>query len=124
MTAQEAALKEIANSKFQRLAEFNKSSTCANVDIGDDVLFFKAQSQKSAPRRRGPSPILDVDEAGVTAKFRAQISKVARFGVRKQGGEKDAVVAELDSEQDRFRPSGAWRRMGTWRWGGRRMGAN
>ena len=42
--AQEAALKEIANSRLRRLLAFTKSFTCADVKIGDAVLFHKAQS--------------------------------------------------------------------------------
>ena len=84
--AQEAALKEIANSRLRRFSAFNKSSTCADVKIGDAVLFYKARSKKSAPRRRGPALILDIDDACVTAEFQSHIFGVARFCVRKRGG--------------------------------------
>ena len=44
----------------------------------DSVLFCKA------PRWRGPAKILDIDDAGVRAKFRSQTLKVARCCVRKK----------------------------------------
>ena len=37
--AQEAALKEAANSKFRRLLAYNKSFNCAETAIGDPVFF-------------------------------------------------------------------------------------
>ena len=69
--AQEAALKEVANSTLRRLLASNKSSTCTDVKIGGTALFYKAQSKKSAPRWRGPALISDTDETGVTAKFQS-----------------------------------------------------
>ena len=64
---------------------------------------FKAQGKKSAPRRMGPSLILDIDETGVTAKFQSQTFKVARFRVGAKGREQDVGGAELDPLQPRFR---------------------
>ena len=52
MVAQEAALNEIANSIVRRLPAFNKTFNCTDTKIGDAVLSYKAQSKKSAPRRR------------------------------------------------------------------------
>ena len=40
--AQEAALKEIANSKLRRLLAYNKTFDCADIKVGDTVLFYKA----------------------------------------------------------------------------------
>ena len=40
--AQRAALEEVANCRFRRLQAFKKSSTCADVKIGDAVLFYEA----------------------------------------------------------------------------------
>ena len=77
MMAQEAALKESAASKLRRLSAFNKSFTCTDVEIGDTVLCYKTQKKKSAPRRRGPALILDIDETGVTVKFQSQLCKAA-----------------------------------------------
>ena len=85
------------------LLAFNKSFTCTYLKIGDTELFYKAQSRKSARRRRGPALISDVGDTGATAKFQSQISKVARFCVRKEGGEKDVEDAELDPAQTRYR---------------------
>ena len=71
--APEAALKEIANSKLRRLLAFNKSFNCADIEIGETVLFYMAQSKKGAPRWRGPVLILGSDGAGVTLKFQSQV---------------------------------------------------
>ena len=70
--AQEAALREIANSWLRRLLALNKSSTCAAVKISDTVLFYNARSKESAPHWRGPALIVDTGEAGVTVKFQSQ----------------------------------------------------
>ena len=105
MMAQEAALKEIANSGLRRLLAFNKSPTCPDVKIGDTALSYMAQKKKCTPRRRGPVLILDIDEAGVTVKFQPQISEVARLCVGKRGEKKDVEEAELDPARARFRQS-------------------
>ena len=49
MMAQGAALKEIANSRPRRLLARNKSFNCADIKVGDAVLFCKAQSKNGAP---------------------------------------------------------------------------
>ena len=49
MRAQEATLREVANSKLRRLLAHNQTFSCAEIDVGDMVLFFKAQSRKSSP---------------------------------------------------------------------------
>ena len=85
MMAREAALKEIANSRLRRLLGFNKSITCADVKIGDTVLFYKARRKESAPRRRGPALISDIYDTGATVEFQLQTFKVARFCVREKG---------------------------------------
>ena len=105
--AQEAALKEFAAGRLRRLLAFNKSLTCADKDIGDAALFYKAQSEGGAPRRRVPALILDIDETGAIVKFQSQMRKAARFCVRKKGEEKDVEDAELDPVRTRFRQSGA-----------------
>ena len=51
--------------------------------------------------------ILDIDEAGATAKFLSRIFKVVRFCVRKGAGGKDVEDAELDPLLDRPRRMGA-----------------
>ena len=66
MIAQEAALKQIANSKLRRILAFNNSFESADVKVGGEVLFYKAPTKKSIPRRRGPAKVLLIDESGVT----------------------------------------------------------
>ena len=68
MMAQEAALKKVATGKSRRLLAYNKSSKRTDVQIDDTVLLPKAMDRKSAPRRRGPAKILDIDEPGETVK--------------------------------------------------------
>ena len=58
---------------------------------------------KSAPRRRVPALILDIDQTGAKVKFQSQTFKVARFRARKKGEEEDAEEAELDPAQVRCR---------------------
>ena len=94
--AQEAALREIAADRLRRSLAFNKSFTCTDVKIGDNVPLYKAQGKESAPRWMGPSLILDIDETGVTAKFQSQTQKVARFCVRKKVEAGDVEDAGLD----------------------------
>ena len=100
MMTQKAALKEIANSRLRKLLALNKSSTCTDTQIGDAVLFYKAQSRKSAPQWWSPTLISDIDETGATVKFHSQDSKVARFCARKRGEEKEVGENELDSARD------------------------
>ena len=59
--AQEAALKEIANSKLRRLLAYNKTFDCVDIKVGDTVHVFKAPQRKSNPRWRGTATILDID---------------------------------------------------------------
>ena len=47
MMAQEAALREIANSKLRRILAFNNSFGSADVRVGGEVLFYKALSGKA-----------------------------------------------------------------------------
>ena len=67
MRAQEVASKEIANGKLWRLLAFNKPFTCTDVKIGDAALFYKTQSNKSAPRRRrdGEVPVANFQSCAV-----------------------------------------------------------
>ena len=96
MIAQEAALKEIATSIPRRLLAYNTSFNCTDVKIGDTGLFYKATNKKSAPCRRGPAKILDIDKRGVTAKFQSQTFKVARFRAGEKVESKDVEDAESD----------------------------
>ena len=94
--AQEATLKEIANSMLRRLLARNQTFNCAVIDVGDMVLFFKARNRKSFPRRRGPAKVLEIDDAGATVSFQSQNFDVARYCVRKRT--KDSEVAESDGK--------------------------
>ena len=79
MMAQEAAVKELASSRPQRLLAYNKSFTCTDMRIGDTALSYKAASEEGAPRWRGPALISAIDEAGEAVKFQSQTFEVARF---------------------------------------------
>ena len=92
MRAQEATLKEVANSKLRRLLARNKTFNCAEIDVGDMVLFYKAQSRKSAPRWRGPAKVLEIDDSEVTVSFQSQTFKVARYLLRRRM--KDSEIQE------------------------------
>ena len=72
MMAQEAALKEVANSKLRCLLAYNKSFNCTDVAIGDSVLLHETVTRKSTPSWHGPAGILDPGDAGATVKFRSQ----------------------------------------------------
>ena len=82
--AQEAALRGVANSKLRRILAFNNSFDSADVRVGNEVLFYKAPPQKSAPRWRGPANVLQLDVCGATLSFQGQAFKVARHCVRKK----------------------------------------
>ena len=84
MMAQEAAPKEIANSKLRRILAFNNSFESVDVKVGGEVLFYKAPTKKSIPRWRGPAKVLLIDESGVTLSFQGLPFKVARHCVRRK----------------------------------------
>ena len=67
MTAQEAARKKVANSKLRRLPAYNTPFDCADIEIGDSALFFRAANRKSEPKWGGPACILGIDETGMAA---------------------------------------------------------
>ena len=71
MMAQEAALKEVANSKLRLLLAYDKSFDCADVKFGESALRPGAANRKSTPGCRGPVKILDIDATGVTAEFQS-----------------------------------------------------
>ena len=66
--AQEAALKEIANSRPRRLLAYNKTFDCVGIKVGDSALCYKAPHKKSNARWTGSATILDIDESGVALK--------------------------------------------------------
>ena len=72
--AQEATLKEVANGDW--LLERNKASNCAEIDVGDMVLFYKAQNRKSLPRRRGPATSWRLMRLAPLYRFRVKLSKM------------------------------------------------
>ena len=80
--AREAALKEIANSQQRRILAPKNSFDSVGVQVGDEVLFYKAPSRKSAPRWRGPARVLLLDESGATLSFQGQTFKAARRCMR------------------------------------------
>ena len=92
--AQEADSKEVAYSKLCRLFVNNKSCNCADAQVGTPDAqvgtpthrFYNAPDRKGALGRRGLAEILDVDDAVVAVKSKSQISKVARYRVRKKVG--------------------------------------
>ena len=55
MKAQEAALKEVANSKLCCVLAYNKSFNCTDAQLGGSLVF----NRDGATRRRGPAKILD-----------------------------------------------------------------
>ena len=69
MTAQEAALEEMTDSKLRRLLARIRSFEGADARAGYSARFYESVKRKSAPRRFGPAAILDFDDTGVTATF-------------------------------------------------------
>ena len=49
MRAQEATLREVANSKLRRISAHNQTFNCAEAAVGDMVLFYKTPYRKSSP---------------------------------------------------------------------------
>ena len=94
MLAQEAAVREAADSQLYRLLAHNRSFNCTYVAMGDPALFHDAVNHANALGWRGPAAILDTDETGATVKFHSQKLEVA--GSRKQMGEKDVGEVEWD----------------------------
>ena len=94
MLAQDAVPKEIANSKVRRLLARNHSYECTDAKVGDSALFYKIVGRRSAPRWRGPTVFLDIEGAGVAAKFQGQGFKVAMFCTRRIVDPEDAGAAE------------------------------
>ena len=99
-------MKEVANSKLRELLAYNKSFDYTDGETGETAPLYKSAKKKSAPRRRGPAKILDVDETGVTMKSQSQTFKEARYCVRKQVEETDVDDDELDPLHVRMRTVG------------------
>ena len=89
MTAQEAELEEVANSKLRCPLAYTETFICADFKFGGSVFSHKAPSRKSQPKWRGPAWILDTDETGVAARYRSQTFKVARNCLRRRQGEEE-----------------------------------
>ena len=85
---------------------YNKSCRCTDVEIGNTALFYKTKNAKSSSRWRGPEFISDIDETGVTAKFRQHAFKAARFCVRAKVEAEDVEDAEADPMRTRLRSGG------------------
>ena len=79
-----AALKEIAIGEFRRILDHNRTFEGTDVAIGDSAISYGQISRENAPRWRGPELILDIDEAGITAKFQIQACKIARYCERER----------------------------------------
>ena len=60
------------------------------------IPFYKASNWNSAPRRRGPAKILDIDDAGTTAMFRSHTFKVARYCARQPAHVQDVGEADVN----------------------------
>ena len=58
--------------KLCRLSAHDETFRRADAREADSVIFRKQISRESAPKRRGPAVALDMDEAGVAAKFQGQ----------------------------------------------------
>ena len=97
--AQGVALKEIAKAALRRLLAYNKSSSYADLKVGESVLFYKASDRESAPGWRGPALIPDFDDAGVRVKFQTRTSTVSRYCVRMRVDTKDAPK-RVDTEEE------------------------
>ena len=89
MIAQVVAQGEVANSQLRRRLARNRSPSCAEVEVGYSALLYNSVYRKSAPRRRGAAANLDVDEAGVMARFHGQTFRAARFCACPQVAPKD-----------------------------------
>ena len=83
--AQEAALEEFADGEQRRLLAYNKSFDCADAQVGDSLLSYKASNRKGTVRRRGPAQILDADDTGVTAKFQSRTFKLTVLCAEERG---------------------------------------
>ena len=75
-------MKQIANGKLRWLLARDKSVECANLRVGGSVIFYELVGRKSAPKRRGPAVIMDIDETGATVKFQGRMFKVRRSWAR------------------------------------------
>ena len=95
LRAQEATLKDIANSNLRRPLAHNKTFNCAEIGVDDIAISYKAQNRESSPRWRGPAKALEIDDAEVTASVQSQKFKVARYCVRKRT--KESGVAEFSA---------------------------
>ena len=87
---QDTAPRRMASSKLQRASARNRSFNCTDVEVENSAPFYKAVNRNSAPRRRGPLGILDIDGIGATVKSRSQTLKAARYCVRRHLGPEDA----------------------------------
>ena len=87
---QETALRRMASSKSRRASACTRSFNYTDVEEENSAPFYKAVNRNGATRRRGPKVILDIDGIGVTAKFRSQTLRAARYCVRRHLGLEDA----------------------------------
>ena len=103
MLAQEAALKEIANSKLRRVLAINNSFDSVDVSAGGLKFFF-------APPRSRPAKVPLLDESGVTLLFQRQSFIVARHCVRRKVRASAAPEASCDDVFDDLCRPRQWKR--------------
>ena len=84
-----------ANSKLRGLVAYNQSVERSDAQIGDTAPFYKATNRKSAPHRRGPAKISDVDEAGGARGSSLIPCGSARRCVRRKVGGGDVGLGSL-----------------------------
>ena len=77
VTSQKELLKETGNSKSRRISDCDQTPKSVGVSVGDSAISYERISRKSAPKWRGLAIILDIGEAGATAKFRSQTLTIA-----------------------------------------------
>ena len=66
---------------------------------GEPAIFHTSVGRNGAPKWRGPTVILDIDDTGVAAEFQTQTPKVVQYCVRRRVDPKAAgnVGSDLES---------------------------
>ena len=76
MRAQEATLKEIANSELRRLLARNKSLNCADVSVGIQLRFIRHKVGKARRGREGPRRFGILTRRALPFLFKVKLSKL------------------------------------------------
>ena len=103
-----AAFRVIANIKLRQLLARRTPLGCPEVSAGRSAFFYKPAGRSSAPRWCGPAAVVDIDELGVTVKFRRQALGVAKFCGRKRMDPKNAGDVEWNSSSKRSDEMAVW----------------